>query len=105
MKVYIKENSRIARWASLKLRTNNMAVTLGHTIYLHNSSRSEFLNNSTWVCHELAHVKQFERYGFLVFLLKYLWESLLRGYYNNRLEVEARASEQDTRLLRDVVFI
>jgi hypothetical protein len=105
MKVYIKEKSRIARWASLKLKTNNMAVTLGHTIYLHNSSKSEFLKNRTWVCHELAHVKQFERYGIMFFLLKYSWESLVRGYYNNCLEVEARAAEHNTGLLQDVDFV
>ena len=38
--------------------------------------------------HELAHVHQFQHS--LTFPLRYLWEWLRRGYYNNRFEVEAR---------------
>ena len=38
--------------------------------------------------HELAHVHQFGES--LTFPVRYLWESIRRGYYHNRFEVEAR---------------
>ena len=38
--------------------------------------------------HELAHVHQFQES--LTFPLRYVWESIRRGYYHNRFEVEAR---------------
>lgn len=105
MKVRIKENSRIARIAAWKLGTSTMAITLGSTIHLHNTSRADFLGNPSWVCHELAHVLQYRRYGFTGFLFRYLWESMRRGYYNNHWEAEAREKETDRSLLRDVSFI
>lgn len=104
MRIRIKEHSRIARIAAWKLGAPTMAITLGHTIHLHNTSRSDFLNNTSWVCHELAHVRQFARYGFVPFLFRYLWESLRKGYYENRWEIEARQMEADTTLLRDIEF-
>jgi hypothetical protein len=43
--------------------------------------------------HELRHVHQFEANA--AFPLLYLWESLRRGYVNNRYEVDARAYAAD----------
>lgn len=104
MKVRIKERSWLAWLAAWKLGTRTMAITLGRTIHLHNTLRADFLKNETWVCHELAHVRQFEHYGFLPFLLRYSWESLRRGYHNNRWEVEARQLESEAALLEGVIF-
>lgn len=104
MKIRIKEQSWPARLAAWKLGTKTMAITLGRTIHLYNTSKADFLGNKTWVCHELAHVRQFERYGFIPFLFRYFWESLRKGYYRNRWEVEARALESDIRLLEDTDF-
>jgi hypothetical protein len=104
MKIRIKEQSWLARLAAWKLGTPAMAITLGRTIHLHNTLRADFLADQSWVCHELAHVRQFERYGFLPFLFRYLWESLRKGYYNNRWEAEARQSESDKTVLRDIDF-
>jgi hypothetical protein len=105
MKVYLKENSWIARLAAWKLNSKTMALTLGHTIHLHNTSRPDFLENKNWVCHELAHVRQFERHGFLRFLIRYFGESLVKGYYHNRWEIEARAAEHNHTLLNGVTFL
>lgn len=104
MKVYIKENSPIAKLAAWKLGQPAIAITLGHTIHLHRTAKADFLRNQKWVCHELAHVGQYQRYGFITFLLLYTWESLRKGYYNNKWEVEARAAEQDFSLLQKVEF-
>ena len=61
------------------------AITLWHTIWLDTeSSASEEL-----LLHEIRHVAQFEAIAAFPFL--YLWESLRRGYVNNRFEVDARA--------------
>lgn len=104
MKVRLKENSWIARIAARKLRYRRVALTLGATIHLHNTSRSEFLEDTAWVCHELKHVAQYQRYGMLRFLVLYLTESIRKGYYNNRWEVEARLAEKDSRLREGVIF-
>lgn len=105
MKVRIKENTFVAKLAAGKLKSARVAIVFGHTIYLHNSSREEFLNDKTWVLHELKHVEQYRRYGFAGFIIRYVWEWARRGYINNRFEVEARNSETNDNLLSDVQFI
>ena len=89
----IKENSWLAKIAAKKLKANAVALVLGKTIHLYNTTKSEFLQDDKWVKHELCHIKQFKQYGWLNFIVKYLWESLRKGYYNNRFEVEARKAE------------
>jgi hypothetical protein len=44
--------------------------------------------------HELEHIRQYRTYGLVSFVILYLIESLKRGYYNNKYEVEARAAEK-----------
>ena len=91
---YIKENSWIAKIAAKKLRCDSVAIVIGKTIHLHNSSKENFLNNKRWLKHELCHVEQYRRYGKINFIARYLWESVLKGYHNNRFEVEARRAEE-----------
>ena len=89
----IKENSWLAKIAAKKLGTQNVAMVLGKTIHLYNVSATDFLKDETWVKHELCHIKQFKEHGYFMFLIKYLYESMKHGYYNNKYEVEARAAE------------
>jgi hypothetical protein len=89
----IKENSWLAKIAAKKLRSKSVAMVLGKTIHLHNTTKEEFLNNTTWLKHELCHVQQFKQHGFFMFVIKYLYESIKVGYYNNKYEVEAREAE------------
>lgn len=89
----IKENSWIARIAAWKLKSHAVAIVIGSTVHLHNSSKENFLNNQRWLKHELCHIRQYRQHGFAGFIIKYLWESLKKGYYNNRFEVEARQAE------------
>ncbi len=93
LRFHVKENSLLARIAARKLGSRQVALVMGRTIHLHNTSKEEFLSNSRWVRHELQHIRQFMRYGMITFLFLYLWESIRKGYYNNRFEVEARESE------------
>jgi hypothetical protein len=91
---HIKENSWLAKIAAKKLRSNSVAMVLGKTIHLHNTSKEAFLQNKKWLKHELCHVQQFKQHGYATFIVKYLWESIQKGYYNNKYEVEARAAEE-----------
>lgn len=95
MNIRIKEKSMVARLAAYILHEERMAVVIGKTIYLWNTSRQNFLKNKKWLHHELVHVQQFRQYGFIKFLFLYLLESLKNGYYNNKFEVEAREKEND----------
>ncbi|MDE3247208.1 MAG: DUF4157 domain-containing protein [Bacteroidota bacterium] len=98
MKYYIKEGSLLARLAAWKLGQDKMAMVMGRTILLHDTSAQEFINNRKWIRHELAHIRQFEKHGFLPFLCKYLVESIRHGYHNNKYEQEARLAEEDESL-------
>lgn len=49
--------------------------------------------DNKWVKHEMCHLEQFKKYGFFNFTLKYLYESLKVGYYDNKFEAEARKAE------------
>ncbi|MFN5477131.1 MAG: DUF4157 domain-containing protein [Sphingobacteriales bacterium] len=91
--IHIRENSMLARIAAKKLGVSQVALTIGKTIHLCRTPKAEFLANERWVKHELVHVEQFRKYGFLRFIGMYLWESARNGYYNNRFEIEARAKE------------
>jgi hypothetical protein len=91
--IRIKENSFLARIAAMKLRSGRVAMVIGKTIHLHNVTRADFLKEESWVKHELCHVQQFKKHGFVPFLAKYVWESIKHGYYSNKFEVEAREAE------------
>ncbi|WP_240410086.1 DUF4157 domain-containing protein [Flavisolibacter nicotianae] len=93
MKIRIREGTLVARLAARKLNAKSVAIVVGQTIHLWNVRRDDFLQCPSWVRHEVEHVRQFRRYGFLRFTVLYLWESLRRGYRNNRFEAEARAAE------------
>jgi len=74
---------RVGGWC-LGQRTVS-GITLWRTIWL-----APDVNPSLdLLLHELRHVQQFEANA--AFPLLYLWESLRRGYVNNRYEVDARA--------------
>jgi hypothetical protein len=92
-KYSIKEKSIPAWLASKILRTNKTAIVIGDTIHLWNSTRDELLTDKRWLNHELTHIEQFKKYGLIKFLALYSWYTLRYGYYDNPLEVEARANE------------
>ena len=91
MQYRIKENSFIAKRVAGFMKFDRLAIVVGKTIHLHNTTRDEFLKNELWVKHELVHIRQFQQFGFLRFSAMYLWELWRVGYWNNKYEVEARA--------------
>lgn len=64
------------------------AVTLGRTIVVHPGVRL----SRRLLVHELTHVRQWEQDRW--FPVRYAVESLRRGYWNNRYELEAREAER-----------
>src|SRR5215203_346351 len=93
MAIRIKERSLIAKITSYVLKAKRVAVTIGNTIHLTGVSRQQFLNDQKWLAHEMVHVEQFRKYGFYKFLWLYLKESIGKGYFKNKFEVEARKAE------------
>lgn len=91
--------------AAAKMKTDKTAIVFGNTIHLHRTNRQEFLNNTDWVCHELKHVEQYRQNGIAGFLVKYIFDWMKNGYYNNKFEVEARNSEKDGTLVKRVEFV
>jgi hypothetical protein len=84
-KVKIREQSWLARIAARKLGYGHVAMVVGRTIHLHNTTVEVFFARPSWVLHELKHVEQYERLGFLPFLWRYWREYVRYGYYNCRL--------------------
>lgn len=79
--------------AAKKMKAFSVAMVLGKTIHLWGVSKEEFLTDKNWVKHELKHIEQYKKYGYIGFLTRYLWFSFKYGYYNNPLEIEAREAE------------
>lgn len=92
----------MARRAAQQLGARRAAIVFGRTIHLHGVDRREFLEDEAWVRHEVCHVRQYRRYGFLRFLWLYLLEYWRYGYRQNRFEVAARAAEEDASILKGV---
>jgi hypothetical protein len=104
MKVVIKENSALAWTAAKVLREKRVAIVFGNTIHLTNSTKADFLKDKSWVLHELAHVRQYRKHGFIKFISLYLVDCVKNGYINNRFEKEARQLENDHTLLLNIEF-
>ena len=92
--VRIHPNSFIGRLARNINHTDRYAVTIGGNIFI-SCPLDTFITNKNWVRHELAHVRQYKYFGLGGFLKRYLWFSLLHGYYNNPFELEASLHEDD----------
>jgi hypothetical protein len=95
----IKENSFIARLAARKLRSKNVAIVFGSCIHLYGVPKADFLSNKHWLRHELKHIEQYERLGFVRFIFTYLWQTMHVGYYRCGLECEAREAEHDEEII------
>jgi len=90
----IQENSWIARLAAYVLKGEKVAIVMGKKIYLHGAKEEELMTSTAWLRHELMHIQQVKKEGAFLFLIKYSWESLRKGYRNNRYEIEARDAAQ-----------
>lgn len=98
-KIRIIEGAWIAAIAAKFLHSSNAAIVFGNSIYIHGIRKQAFLQNERWLRHELQHVIQYCRLGFVGFLFLYMLNHIKYGYRNNPLEVEARAAETDISLI------
>lgn len=105
MKVKLKESSWVARLAAKKMKAGALAIVFGRTVHLWNIRRQEFLQRPDLMVHEVEHVRQYQRHGFVPFLFLYLVDWMRKGYYNNRFEAEARAAEKQEPQLEDIEFV
>lgn len=74
---------RIGGW--LLGQASVAAITMGRTIFLASGTRLD----PELLLHEFRHVEQFAEAR--TFPLRYIWQSLRRGYYANRYEADARS--------------
>lgn len=105
MQVKIKEKSWQARLAAKYLKTNSVALVLGKTIHLWGVNRDYFLSDASWVKHELVHIAQFKKYGWIKMAGLYLLETIKKGYHQNKFEIEAREGESKKTDFTDIEFI
>lgn len=80
--------SKIAKVFMRPSKSEALATTIGKTIHLHNISTQDFIARRAFLRHELQHCIQYHTIRF--FLLKYIWETIRHGYFQNLYEVEAR---------------
>lgn len=105
IRVRIVEKSWVARLASWKLKTRQCAIVLGRTIFLYGFDKNALIQDQHLLRHEVCHVLQWQRMGYLYFLVCYLGWSIRFGYYQNPLEIEARQKEADETILKKVVIL
>lgn len=102
--IKISEQALVARIASFIMRSKGVAIVFHRTIYLWNVSREQIIKDEAYLCHEITHILQYEREGFVKFIFKYLYYSMRFGYYNNPFEVEARNGANDKENLKKVLI-
>lgn len=96
-KIRVVENSRLAKWAGrMHGEKEKYALTVGKFVFI-SCKKEDFYVQSWWVNHELTHVEQYQKYGVLGFLKRYLFYSLRYGYDGNPLEKSAVAAENADR--------
>ena len=101
----VVENSLLARIARFFFGSKRIAMVLGNTIYLSGVEKQLFMSNKKWLIHEMVHIEQYRKNGFLKFLFLYVLESIKKGYYNNRFEIEARAAEEQGIINKDKLIV
>ena len=92
--------------AYFALRSRASGITLGDDVFV----RSEFFDHEDTIpmrllAHEVAHVAQFERDGFLGFLMRYVWDyakGIARGLGDRRAYLEI-SYEREARRVAECV--
>ena len=51
------------------MESSQIAIVIGKTIHLHNTSRQEFIENKRWLSHEMEHIRQYRKYGLIRFIV------------------------------------
>jgi len=99
MKFRVVEQSLLARIARLFFGSSKIAMVIGNTIHLSGVNREVFISNRKWLLHEIMHIEQYRQYGVIKFIFLYTLESIKKGYFQNRFEIEAREAEETGTLI------
>ena len=94
IKIKIKVNTPISRmvFKSMKGKPGEAtATTFRRSIHLQGRTAEEFVLNDTFLRHELQHAIQHQ--GIKVFSLKYVIETIKKGYSKNKYEVDAEINK------------
>jgi len=105
--VKIRTGGLIVKVANLfmKIKQGEMlATTIHKTIYLLGGTSKQFLNNRSFLRHEVQHILQCKKDGLIKFCIKYVWYSIRYKYKNNPYELDAEAHKSDE-FPKDVVII
>jgi hypothetical protein len=89
------ETVRVRHRARLAIPSRYRAITLGSGIYVRPELRATRVADLELLLHELAHVRQYRRLGWLGFALSYGAGVARGGYRDNPLETEARELVRD----------
>ncbi len=100
-KVYIRENTCLAKLAAYNMKATQLAIVYRNTIHLYRTPKAAFMHNEAWLCHELQHVKQYMQDGTFKFLYTYIYYWIKVGYYRIPYEQEARDNECNLLLLQE----
>lgn len=77
--------------ARLFLKASYTAFTFREHVFVkYPESELSELRRTRLLKHEAKHIDQYDRYGTVGFLLRYLWYHIRYGYLENPLEIEAR---------------
>jgi hypothetical protein len=90
-RIVVREYSRFARLHG----KGALATTRRNAIHLRDSG-TRFIADPEFVLHEYYHVVHQWNTGALTHA-RYLWESIRKGYWNNRFELEARKFAREKR--------
>ena len=76
------------------------AITLGSTIYFREIDQYDphTVTGLVFLAHEIKHVEQYQREGFVRFYIRYLWDYILHGY-GESISFEAEASEFERQVM------
>lgn len=90
-----KYNSRIAGFlGKLNGSKAHFAITISSTCTLYScEQRTVDANTTGWRKHEDCHKEQIKHEGWLLFMVKYFWWNIAKGYTNNPYEVLAREAQ------------
>lgn len=86
-----KYNSRIAALLGKINKKKTFAITISKSCTLY--SVPEGMVGAVWRKHEDCHKAQIRDEGWLLFMAKYLFFNVTRGYANNPYEIEARLAQ------------
>lgn len=87
-------NSLIAKTIGHFNKSSEFAITINQTTF-YSTPKSVVDDAPHWRCHEDRHKEQWVEFGVIGFIARYIYYTLVYGYKNNPLELDAEAHAYD----------